>query len=329
MSHSNISIFVPHLGCENQCTFCNQRHITGVSISPSADDVDKCVQIALASKNFDSSKGEIAFFGGSFTAIERSYMEELLSAAYKYVKDGSVSGIRISTRPDCISVEILEFLKKYGVSAIELGAQSMSDFVLKQNKRGHNAGDVEFASKLIKDFGFELGLQMMTGLYQSSADDDLYTANKIVELKPDTVRIYPTITLKNTELEILFNKGLYCPPSLNESVELCSVLLELFSKNDIKVIRLGLHSIDETAYVAGPWHPSFRELCDSYIFKKKLEKTITKEGSYKVFVSGRNVSKAIGQNRSNTEYFRQNGILIKVITDNTIDNNDFKVEEVK
>ena len=201
MSHANISIFVPHLGCSHQCSFCNQRHITGCKTLPHSTDIDEAVKIATSSDKYNKDNTEIAFFGGSFTAIEREYMIELLNAAYKYVNDGTVKGIRISTRPDCIDEGILEILKQYGVSSIELGAQSMVDNVLIANNRGHLSGDVVYASKLIKQFGFSLGLQMMTGLYKSCEADDFFTVEKIIEIKPDTVRIYPTITIKNTYLE--------------------------------------------------------------------------------------------------------------------------------
>lgn len=329
MSHSNISIFVPHLGCPHQCSFCNQRHITGQTKAPTVKDVENAVDIAVASKKYDKSNCEIAFFGGSFTAIERKYMTELLTAAHKYVKNGQVSGIRISTRPDCIDEDVLLLLKQYGVTAIELGAQSMDDFVLVANNRGHCAEDVVKASKLIKEHGFSLGLQMMTGLYKSSNEDDINTAKKLIELKPDTVRIYPTITLKNTYLEKLFLSGEYVPQSLNEVVSLVTKLEDMFTKANINVIRVGLHSIETDSYVAGPWHPAFRELCDSLRFKNKLSAVLIREGNYIVRVNGSDVSKCTGQKRTNINHFKNRNIIIKVIPDDTVKKSDFVIEEVK
>ena len=160
------------------CSFCNQRHITGVHIAPHAEDVDKAVKIAISSKNYNPMETEIAFFGGSFTAINRNYMISLLESAYKYVKDKTVNGIRISTRPDAINEEILSLLKYYGVTAIELGAQSLNEKVLKSNNRGHSAKDVYNASKLIKDYAFSLGIQMMTGLYRDTDDNAIKTLTK-------------------------------------------------------------------------------------------------------------------------------------------------------
>ncbi|MBQ3903792.1 MAG: radical SAM protein, partial [Eubacterium sp.] len=209
MKKGNISIFVPHNGCPQQCSFCNQKTITGQAYQPTAKDVDEAVQKALRKKGY---KFEIAFFGGSFTAIDRAYMTELLDAAEPYVKSGAVSGIRISTRPDYIDDEILTLLKSKGVTAIELGAQSMDDEVLSANLRGHTAADVVNASKLIKSYGFELGLQMMTGLYLDTDEKDIETARKIIELKPETVRIYPTVVLKGTYLEELYDGKAYRPP---------------------------------------------------------------------------------------------------------------------
>lgn len=329
MSHSNISIFVPHLGCPHQCSFCNQKHITGCSQIPSAADIDKAVSIALSSKKYDKNNTEIAFFGGSFTGIEREYMLELLTTAYKYVNDGLIYGIRVSTRPDYIDDEILTLLKEYGVCAIELGAQSMVDEVLIANSRGHLASDVERASGLIKQYGFSLGLQMMTGLYKSTDDYDLFTAKKLIELKPDTVRIYPTITIKNTYLDKLYRDGKYKPQTLNDAVNLATKLEDLFLDNGIQVIRVGLHTIENDSYVAGPWHPAFRELCESNRFKNKLQETLKENASYLIYVNSRDVSKIIGQNRSNIEYFAEKNIQIKIIQDNSVRKSDFVVKEVK
>ena len=197
MSHSNISVFVPHKGCPNDCSFCNQRAISGQTVPATPKDVENAVKIAIE-YNVDPKNTEIAFFGGSFTAIERDYMLSLLTAAKHFLDTYNFKGIRISTRPDYINKDILLILKNYGVTAIELGAQSMDDQVLKANMRGHTSAQVAEASQLIKSYGFELGLQMMTGLYKDSDTAAISTAKQIIKIKPDTVRIYPTIVLKDT-----------------------------------------------------------------------------------------------------------------------------------
>ena len=245
--HSNIAIFVPHIGCPNMCSFCNQRHITGIHRAPRPQDVINAVNTAVSSCGYNSSSTEIAFFGGSFTAINRNYMIDLLQAAYQFVKDGTVSGIRISTRPDAIDDEILLLLKRYGITSIELGAQSLNDNVLKLNNRGHSSQDVINASNLIKKHGFSLGLQMMTGLYGDCDDFAIKTAEEIIKLKPDTVRIYPTIVLKNTDLAALYIDNKYKPQTLENADELCARLLKMFEGENITVIRLGLHSIEENS----------------------------------------------------------------------------------
>lgn len=306
--HSNVSVFVPHVGCKNCCSFCNQFSITGCQNVPNENDVINAVNVAKSSKNYDAKTTEIAFFGGSFTAIERAYMLSLLKAAYSFVQNGDVSGIRISTRPDAIDEEVLRVLKSYGVTAIELGAQSMCDKVLNLNRRGHTAKDVEKASKLIKEFGFSLGLQMMTGLYGSNKDTDLFTAEEIIRLKPETVRIYPTITLKNTLLEKLFESGDYLPPTLEETVETVAKMLLRFKEENINVIRTGLHSVDENSFVAGPWHPAFKELCDSRIYKWEILKH--EKGKYTCFVPKGEISKAVGQNKENVNDLKKQGYFL-------------------
>ncbi len=325
-THSNISVFVPHIGCPNKCSFCNQRYITGTYKAPHPEDVEKAVKEAISSKNYDPKTTEIAFFGGSFTAINRGYMESLLETASGFVNIGIVSGIRISTRPDAIDDEILLLLKSYGVTAIELGAQSLNDRVLKKNNRGHTAKDVEKAAMLIKKHGFELGLQIMTGLYADDNDSALRTVQKIIEIAPDTVRIYPTVVLKDTDLEALYLDGIYQPQTLGEAVKLASKLYLQLTRAGIKVIRLGLHSIEEGSYVAGPWHPAFAELCYSQIMLSKVIGNLFTEGKYVIFVNSRCISKMTGQRKSNLLYLKKRGFDCVVKTDDSIDDLEFRIE---
>lgn len=326
LKHSNISIFVPHIGCPNKCSFCNQRYITGACKGPGADDVGAAVFAAENSKSYDPATTEIAFFGGSFTAINRNYMTDLLEAAAVFVRSGRVKGIRISTRPDAIDEEILEILKGYGVTSIELGAQSMNDRVLKMNNRGHTAKDVEKASELIRRHGFELGLQMMTGLYGDSDSSAVKTAERLIALKPDTVRIYPTIVLKDTDLAALYADNIYKPQLLGDAVRLAAELYTRFEESGIRVIRLGLHSIEEKAYIAGPWHPAFSELCQSQIMLKGVLKSLTEKGDYIIYAAPGNISKMIGQKRKNLIFLSGKGYNCRVKEDKSLSGLNFRTE---
>ncbi len=323
--HSNISIFVPHIGCPNKCSFCNQRYITGSFKAPLGEDVEIAVEAALKSPKYNPKTTEIAFFGGSFTAINRNYMIDLLESASKFVVNGTVYGIRISTRPDAINEEILQILKQYHVTAIELGAQSLNNRVLKMNNRGHTVTDVVNASKLIKEHGFELGLQIMTGLYGDNENSCLKTAQKCIEINPDTVRIYPTIVLKDTDLAALFAEKIYKPQSLNNAVDLAAKLYNLFDKNNIKVIRLGLHSIEEDAYIAGPWHPAFSELCLSKIMLSNVLNQLFEKGNYTIYVNKSDVSKMIGQKRSNILHLESLGFNCRVVANEDIAGGQIKI----
>ncbi len=311
MSHSNIGIFVTHKGCPNECSFCNQRAISG-QITPATDrDVKSAVEVAIK-YNVEPKNTEIAFFGGSFTAIERDYMISLLTAAKYFLDKYNFAGIRVSTRPDCIDNDVLKVLKDYGVTAIELGAQSMIDSVLSANRRGHTSDDVRNASKLIKKYGFELGLQMMTGLYKSDFEKDLYTANEIIKLKPNTVRIYPTVVLKNTRLGYLQEIGEYTAPNAEESAPFCAKLLQLFNENNINVIKLGLHSSEtvESDMIGGAYHPAFRELCEGHIYLEKILEKLEKKDKnqeYTVFVGEKALSKAKGQQKRNEKALKNQG----------------------
>lgn len=299
--HGNISVFVPHIGCKNLCSFCNQVFISGFSGAPTPADIDSAVRTATASKGYNSKTTELAFFGGSFTAIDRDYRRELLKAGSAYVKNGTVRGIRISTRPDAVSPDILQELLEFSVTAVELGAQSMDDRVLMLNRRGHTAADVEKAATDIKSAGIELGLQMMTGLYGDTDEGALNTAKAFIRLNPKTVRIYPTIVLKGTYLYKLYKQGIYNPQSIEGAVPLCARILEIFYRKDIKVIRLGLHDVDQTEVAAGPWHPAFGELCESRLYFNLALAQLKKLpcGRYKIYVNPAAVSKMTGQHREN------------------------------
>lgn len=322
MRHINVGLFVPHSGCPHQCTFCNQRAISGQSRQVTPADVDEAVRVAM--KNPDSRGGEIAFFGGSFTAIDRTVMTKLLDAAYRYVKDGSFKGIRCSTRPDAIDDEICRILKSYGVTAVELGAQSMNDEVLRLNRRGHTAADVVRASEMLKSYGFELGLQMMTGLYGSTDEDSIDTARKIIDLQPQTVRIYPTVVIRNTELAELCESGEYVPQTVDSAAKLCAELLLMFDEASITVIRTGLHSGGgvEKDYVAGAYHPAFKELCEGEIYFKRavefIERNGIQQGDITVFVSPDAVSKMTGQKKINIQKLSELGYSAKVKGDSKI-----------
>lgn len=316
MKHANISIFVPHKGCPNDCSFCNQRTISGQTKQATAEDVNSTVQTAL-SYGVIPQNTEIAFFGGSFTAIERDYMISLLTAAKRFLDTYGFLGVRVSTRPDCIDREILDILKGYGVTAVELGAQSMDDSVLSANRRGHTAEDVRRASALIREYGFSLGLQMMTGLYTSDFQKDFYTAEELIKLRPDTVRIYPTVVLGSTYLGELYRRGEYFPPNAEESAPFCARLLMMFRDAGINVIKLGLHSSEtvEDDMVAGAYHPAFRELCEGCIYlEKMLEglKNADKDREYTVYVSEKALSKAKGQNKRNEKALKNAGFYCKI-----------------
>ncbi len=304
MKHINVALFVVHKGCPHMCSFCNQRSISGSQKEITPVEVRSAAETAVASLTAsEAAGGEIAFFGGSFTMIERGYMISLLEVAYEYVNKGIFKGIRISTRPDGIDEEICTILKKYGVTAVELGAQSLDDRVLELNERGHTAKQVEDAVKMLKAYGFETGLQMMTGLYGSEDADSLETARKIIEMKPDTVRIYPTVVIKRTRLHELMLKGEFIPKGIDETAELCAKLIPMFEEAGIKIIRVGLHSGGgvEEDYAGGAYHPAFREICESRIYYDVALKKLREYGggNYALAVNKKEISKMTGQKKEN------------------------------
>lgn len=328
MPHSNISIFVPHVGCPHMCSFCNQQTITGVQNIPHDKDVKRICSEAMNDIE-DYSNTEIAFFGGSFTAVPRDYMIELLKASHEFLGQGKFKGIRISTRPDCINEEILEILKQYGVTAIELGAQSMCNHVLQANDRGHTAEDICNASQLIKAYEFELGLQMMTGLYMSSKSDDIYTMNEIIKLAPHTVRIYPVAVLENTKLAELYRSGSYKLISFDEMTDLCSYMLSCFYMAGIRVIRCGLHASEtvERDIVAGFYHPAFREICESEVCKTAVLKHIKFGEAAVVYVSEADVSRAVGHKKKNKHFFDENNYEVEFKVDLSLEKGEICINK--
>ncbi|MBQ8171978.1 MAG: radical SAM protein [Oscillospiraceae bacterium] len=318
MKQTNISIFIPHIGCPHRCSFCDQKSISGEQKAPRGGDVAKLLEEQAQHLRERGMTAEIAFFGGSFTAIPEGYMTELLEAADAAVKryPEVYCGIRCSTRPDCISAEILDRLKGYGMTAIELGAQSMSDEVLAANHRGHSAEDVRRASQLIRSSGIELGLQMMTGLYRDSREAVLHTMREFIALSPKTVRIYPTVILDGTELGRLYKSGEYTTFSFEETADLCAVLLREFTDSGIAVIRMGLHASPEVekAMLGGVYHPAFREICESRIFLEDIKKEIIllEKGSYIIYTDPKNISRATGQKRCNISALEQLGYRVSV-----------------
>lgn len=322
MKKGNISIFVPHNGCPQNCSFCNQKTITGKSAQPTENDVKQAVETALKRKGYQY---EIAFFGGSFTAIDREYMLSLLKTASEYVDGVIITGIRISTRPDFIDDEVLKILKKYNVTSIELGAQSMDDEVLKANLRGHTSEDVENASRLIKEYGFELGLQMMTGLYLDTDEKAKETAKRIIALEPATVRIYPTVVLKGTMLADLYEKEIYKPQTVDDAANLCTKIVPMFEEAGINIIRLGLHSSEDIKknMIAGAFHDSFGEIVKSRYMLNKILKY--PPASYEIIVNPKSLSKFKGQQKRNVYFLIEQGYNIKITVDDNIAVDDLKI----
>lgn len=326
MKHINIAIFVPHIGCPHRCSFCDQNTISGAQHLPDGNEVREICSRAL--KQVKSPENtEIAFFGGSFTAIPRDYMHELLSAASEYVGEGKFKGIRCSTRPDCISPEVLFELRAAGVTAIELGAQSMDGEVLRMNERGHTAEDVYNACELIRSFGtdvFELGLQMMIGLYGSTPEKEWETIRKITDIRPDTVRIYPVVVLEGTHLGQMLKSGEYVPFPFDTAVDIAASAMVMFEGSGIRVIKCGLHASEfvERDMIGGYYHPAFREICETMIYRHNMEFEIenmpVKPQTAAFAVSPDCISKAVGHKKSNCGYFLKKGIEISIIGDENI-----------
>ena len=325
MSRGNVAIFVPHVGCPHKCAFCDQRTITGSGTLPHAEDVRRICTQALAEME-DVSESEIAFFGGSFTAIERGYMLELLGAAKDFVGEGRFKGIRISTRPDCIDPEVLGILRAHGVTAIELGAQSMNDRVLQLNERGHDVRAVCEASRLIKEHGFELGLQIMTGLYGSGEREETETRERVLEIRPDTVRIYPVCVLRGTKLAEYFDSGIYELMSFEDMLGIVAADAQAFMDAGIKILRIGLHASEgvEGDLAAGYYHPALGELVRGRMVRDIVSRHISGD-SIAVYCGSGMISAAAGHKKANKTWFAERGVRLDIIPDDTLGSKEIRI----
>ena len=343
MKHNYIiPIFVPHLGCPNDCVFCNQKSISGQKNNMTKEEAKKIIEEYLKSIKDENAEIEVAFFGGSFTAIEEEKQNELLSLAYEYIKEGKIKSIRISTRPDNIDKKILKRLKKYKVKTIELGVQSANNFILEKAGRGHSFEDVKKASKLIRRYGFTLGHQMMVGLPESTRKDEINTAKELIKLKPKMVRIYPVLVLKGTKLEKELKEKKYKPLSIVQAVETCKELVRMFADKKIDIIRVGLQNTDEitdpnnenSEVVAGPYHPAFRQLVESSLWYdaivEKIKKLNVKVKEVEVTINPIDTNNVIGHKKENIIKLKQTyDVDLRINPDKKIKQGKSKIEITK
>ena len=327
--HYNIPIFIPELACPHQCVFCNQEKISGTDEAPKPKEVSEIIDTWISTIDTENSHVEVAFFGGSFTGIPVDLQEEYLKEVLPYIESGEVKGIRLSTRPDYINQEILDLLKKYGVTSIELGAQSLDKFVLKMAGRGHSVEDVEIASKLINENGFELGLQMMLGLPFDTKENSIYTAKKIIELGAKTTRIYPTLVIDGTALGKQYKDGTYNALSLDDAIDWTKDIIMLFEDAKIAVLRTGLHPSeefeDDKSLLAGPYHPSFKEMVMTEVWMDKLSELSSNKKDIRVFVHPSQVNFAVGYKAKNKTELLKTYKSVKVFGDDKLSKFDFYV----
>ncbi|HLA48708.1 MAG: hypothetical protein A2W77_01710 [Nitrospinae bacterium RIFCSPLOWO2_12_39_16] len=305
-----IPIFIPYLGCPHRCIFCNQKKIAGENTYFNTETISKTIDnwLSLSSVSYRLSaigSRQVAFYGGSFTALPLEKQESLLSSSIlPYLNNRVIDSIRLSTRPDSITVENLALLKRYKVKTVELGVQSMDNSVLSVSERGHSADEVRSSCKLLKSHGFEVGIQIMPGLPGDTFESSLYTADEVIKLKPDFVRIYPAVVIKNTGLADLYLSGSFKPLSLGDAVRLAKNLLVRFEVNNIPVIRIGLQPtsslLEKDVILDGPFHPAFRQLVESAIAYEMMRYAIyrsqkLKHGSF--FIPSIELSNFIGQKR--------------------------------
>lgn len=314
MKHANLAIFIPHIGCPHRCTFCDQHRISGQQSAPSPETIKDMIQNCVNLPSHRAELTQIAFFGGSFTCIPRKQMIAYLEIAAPFVEKGYFSGIRISTRPDGIDRELLALLKDYHVDTIELGAQSMDAEVLRRSNRGHAPEDTVRAAKLISEASITLGLQMLLGLPGDSKEKAFQTAQTLVALKPQEMRLYPAVVFPDTPLYDLYINGAYQPLTVEEAVDWTVPIAHYLEENGIRLLKVGLHQADGAA--AGAFHPAFGELVRTGIWNLRLEKRLPPPPcAVKVRVRSNELSIALGQKRQNLKYWKSKGYTLQITHD--------------
>ena len=339
-THAIIPIFIPHEGCPNDCVFCNQKKITAKTNPLLPCDIKNTIETYLSTIDRKITKTvELAFFGGSFTGLPIETQSAYLAEALKYKMLGKIDKIHLSTRPDYINNEILNNLKKFEVSVIELGVQSFDPDVLKASKRGHSVVDIYNACKLIREYDFTLGIQLMIGLPKDNKEKCIESAKKAAQIKPELARLYPTVILDDTELLAMYNSGQYSPLSEFEAVDITKEMYKILADNGIKILRVGLKSTDlvNQDTIINDYHPAFRQLVESEIAKEKIEAQLRLDlanSSCKKFhfeANSFSFSSMIGHCGSNKQYFNAKypDISIKFCLNNELANYTYNVVKYK
>ncbi len=332
--HYTIPVFTPEMACPFRCVFCNQQKISGHFKSPDFNEVTQTIRTYLNTFKAPNKQVEVGFFGGTFTGIPETIQEKYLETVQPFLQTGEIQGIRLSTRPDYIDKNILERLKRYGVTTIELGAQSLDDDVLKKSRRGHTAKQVEKAATQIKAAGFDLGLQMMIGLPGDTREKSLATADKIIAWGASNTRIYPTLVIKDTVLHHWYKEGKYQPLSLEEAVNWSKSLLIKFENAGVQVIRMGLHPseglLNGEEWIAGPFHPSFRELVLTEIWYDLLTKHFDSQDKsftakqLNLEVSPKEINYAIGYSGKNRKMLQSFFRTVRFYPNEKLDGREFR-----
>jgi len=262
-----LPIFLPHLGCRQRCLFCNQKAVAPGPLSP--ESAGRFIETSLS--KFPSSQRDrikqVAFYGGSFTAMAQDAQVRYLKEVQPFLHSGQIDSIRISTRPDALDDEVLSLLREYGVRTVEVGAQSMTDQVLLLSQRGHRAEDTVASVPRLRKWGFEVGIHLMMGLPGDSRDLFLRSLDRVIDIRPDFVRIHPTLVLRGAGLETLWRRKIYLPLSLDEAIPWLKNGLLRLERASIPVARIGLQPDQELErhFLAGPYHPALHQMVDSAI----------------------------------------------------------------
>lgn len=330
-------VFLPHAGCPHRCVFCDQHRISSQQRRlKTADELKSSIEAALHHPIDPTRKREVAFYGGNFFGLPPETLRTYLDVVSTFRKEGRIHDIRCSTRPDTVSDAVLTWTRGSGLSTVELGAQSMNDAVLKASRRGHRASHTVEAVERLKRLGMTVGLQLMVGLPGDTPEIALQSAEIAASLKPDVVRIYPTVVLSGTPLAESYLRREYRPMTLEEAVSTVADMMMVFHQARIPVIRIGLQTSETLsapgAVLAGPWHPAFGHLVTSRIFRNRLTEELDRRrisgNTLSIAVHPRDISRMRGHRNENMRFLAKRYGLMDILVrpDDRIERNGFAIE---
>lgn len=257
-----VPVFLPFAGCPGRCVFCAQDRQTGTPAESGVTAALLQTAAVLDQNAVLSESVELAFYGGTFTALPSSERRAALALFARYKALGIVTHGRCSTRPDALGMDdglpVLRRLAEAGLDLVELGVQSFDDAALARTRRGYDGRMAVAGCRSVAEAGLSLGIQLLPGMPGVSPEIFLRDVDRALSLRPACLRFYPCLVPEGTGLAELWRAGRYAPWSLEETVEILGEGLRRAWDAGVPVVRLAVapEAAFDASLLAGPRHPA-------------------------------------------------------------------------